>query len=284
MCAVEALGVTMQSVPGEGYRLSETVDLLREAELTERLARVPWPFHLELIDECESTNSLLLARAAQGAPHASVVACESQTAGRGRRGNEWFAAIGGSLAFSLLWRFRQGAGALSGLSLAVAVGAARALEALGVRGVMLKWPNDLLLNERKLGGILIEMSGDFSGPSAAVIGVGINVRLPASLRERLPTATDLNEYQDISRTPLLARLLEDIAGVLEEFSRSGFGAFREEWQARHAWAGRRVALQLAERRVAEGDALGVAEDGALLLRSDSGVQRFHSGELSLRPL
>jgi BirA family transcriptional regulator, biotin operon repressor / biotin---[acetyl-CoA-carboxylase] ligase len=280
---IEALGLKIHSVPGQGYRLSEPIDLLRRDELLERLSRLPWRFHLELLEACESTNSRLLSRTLEGAPTASVVACESQTAGRGRRGNEWLAPIGGSLAFSLLWRFQQGAAALSGLSLAVAVGAARALEALGVAGVAVKWPNDLLLNGRKLGGILIEMSAGVSGPSAAVIGVGLNVKLPASFMQRLPAATDLRDYPPISRTVLLAALLQGIASVLQVFSDAGFVVFRDEWQARHAWQGCRVALHLSDTRVAEGEALGVADDGALLLRSETGVQRFHSGELSLRP-
>lgn len=280
---LERLGVAVLEVRGSGYRLSEPVDLLKRDQLAERLACEPWPFRVEIVNECASTNALLLERTLQGTPHASVLAAEHQTAGRGRRGNAWLSAIGGSLAFSLLWRFEQGAAGLSGLSLAVAVGAARALESLGVHEVTVKWPNDILLGGRKLGGILIEMSADCLGPSAAVIGVGLNVRLTASMAERLPEAADLAIHGPPSRTLLFASLLEHLAGVLDEFSRNGFAPLREEWHARHAWQGREVALEVAERRVAEGRAVGVDDDGALLVRCANGVQRFHSGDLSLKP-
>jgi BirA family biotin operon repressor/biotin-[acetyl-CoA-carboxylase] ligase len=185
----------------------------------------------------------------------------------------------------MLWRFEQGAGTLGGLSLAVAVGAARALERLGVRGVEVKWPNDLFLEGRKLGGILIELSGDIRGPSAAVVGVGINVRLDRPMRGRIGRpATDIASHGGTapSRTALLGALLPSLAQSLAQFSREGFAPFREEWMRLHAWRGRRVVLSTADRRVTEGTIVGIAEDGALMLASAKGVERFHSGELSLR--
>jgi BirA family biotin operon repressor/biotin-[acetyl-CoA-carboxylase] ligase len=168
----------------------------------------------------------------------------------------------------------------------VAVGAAKALEGLGTHGVGVKWPNDLYCEGRKLGGILIESSGDILGPSAVIVGVGLNVRLGTRTRERIGgQATDIASHSSAvpSRTDVLVAALESIAGVLARFSREGFGPFREEWLQRHAWKGRRVALSQAGRRVAEGKVVGVAEDGALMLASVEGIERFHSGELSLRP-
>jgi BirA family biotin operon repressor/biotin-[acetyl-CoA-carboxylase] ligase len=172
------------------------------------------------------------------------------------------------------------------LSLAVAVGAAKALERLGTHGVAVKWPNDLYCEGRKLGGILIESSGAILGPSAVIVGVGINVRLGARARDRIGVpATDIASHSEAvpSRTTVLVAALESIAGVLARFSREGFAPFQEEWLQRHAWKGRRVALSQAGRRVAEGKVVGVAEDGALMLASVGGIERFHSGELSLRP-
>ena len=261
---IEALGVEVRQ-----GRLTQPIDLLDRGQL---------PSSVDIVDECLSTNALMLDRALQGAPHGSVLAAEHQTAGRGRRGNAWLSAVGAGLAFSLLWRFERLGPALSGLSLATAVGAARALESLGVQGIAVKWPNDLLIGGRKLGGILIEMTGE-----AAVIGVGINARLPEALAAQLPGAADLSGYGPPPRTRLLCVLLEHLAAVLEEFTASGFGALRDEWHARHAWQDREVTLQIAERRIAEGRALGVDESGALLLDAPGGVQRFHSGDLSLRP-
>jgi BirA family biotin operon repressor/biotin-[acetyl-CoA-carboxylase] ligase len=282
---IEALGVRVIKVRRSGYRLAEPIELFEPDVLAAQLRRTSPELCVEVLDECASTNAVLAERAAAGAPHGAVLACEYQSAGRGRRGNSWVGAVGGSLAFSVLWHFSRGARALAGLSLAVAVGAARALEQLGTRGVRVKWPNDLYCEERKLGGILIEVSGDALGPSAAVVGIGLNVRLNARMRARIGRpATDIASHSDAvpSRTVLLIALLESVAAVLAQFSREGFTPFQEEWLRRHAWQGRRVALSQADRRVAEGEVVGVAEDGALMLSSAKGIERFHSGELSLK--
>src|SRR5471032_1954753 len=173
---LEHLGLKMYKVTGRGYRLAEPYDCLDAAAVRAQLGPRARRFRVELLDACASTNTLLLERARAGAPSGSVIACELQSAGRGRRGNNWQSGLGGSLTFSLLWRFAQGAAGLSGLSLAAGVAVARALAAGGAAEVQLKWPNDLLHAGRKLGGILIELRGDAQGPSAAVIGIGINVR------------------------------------------------------------------------------------------------------------
>jgi len=283
---IEGSGLRVVKVRGRGYRLAEALDLFELDGLAAGLKKVSPELRVEVLDECPSTNTVLAQRAAAGAPHGTVLACEHQSAGRGRRGHSWVSAVGGSLAFSMLWRFPRGAGALGGLSLAVAVGAAKALEHLGTRGVAVKWPNDLYCGGRKLGGILIESSGDIQGPSAVIVGVGINVRLGAQARVRIgEPATDIASHNEAvpSRTTALVATLESIAGVLARFSREGFGPFREEWLQRHAGKGRRVALSQAGRRVAVGKVVGVAEDGALMLASVGGIERFHSGELSLRP-
>ena len=283
---IEGSGLRVVKVRGRGYRLAEALDLFEPDGLAAGLKKVAPGLCLEVLDECPSTNSVLAQRAAAGAPHGTVLACEHQSAGRGRRGHSWVSVVGGSVAFSILWRFPRGAGALGGLSLAVAVGAAKALERLGTHAVAVKWPNDLYCEGRKLGGILIESSGDGMGPSAVIVGVGINVRLGAQARERIDApATDIAGHSEAvpSRTTVLVAALESIAEVLARFSREGFGPFREEWLQRHAWNGRRVALSQAGRRVAEGEVVGVAEDGALMLASVGGIEHFHSGELSLRP-
>ncbi len=283
---IEALGLRVFKVRGRGYRLAEALDLFELDGLAARLKKISPELCVEVLDECPSTNTVLAQRAAVGAPHGTVLVCEHQSAGRGRRGHSWVSVVGGSLAFSILWRFSRGTGALGGLSLALAVGAAKALERLGTRGVGVKWPNDLYCGGRKLGGILIESSGDILGPSAVIVGVGINVRLGTQTRERIGApATDIASHSEAvpSRTAAFVELLESVTGVLARFSREGFAPFREEWLQRHAWQGRRVALSQAGQRVAEGKVLGVAEDGALILASVDGVERFHSGELSLRP-
>lgn len=285
MCDLEALGARVLRVEDCGLRLEEPIDLYDPALLVECLKTAYPDLRLELLDECPSTNTAVAARAKAGLAHGTVLVCEHQSAGRGRRGNTWVSALGGSITFSILWRFSQGAAELTGLSLAVAVGAARALEALGARDIAVKWPNDLFSYGSKLGGILVETAGEAAGPTAAVVGVGINLRLSRAARERIARpATDIATRGGPmpSRTVALARLISSVASSLELFSREGFAPFRQAWLKRHAWQGRRVVLSQADIRVAEGEVIGIAEDGALELASEQGIRRFHNGELSLR--
>jgi BirA family transcriptional regulator, biotin operon repressor / biotin---[acetyl-CoA-carboxylase] ligase len=282
---LEQLGLDLVRVRGRGYRLAEPYDCLDAAAVRAQLGAQARRFRLELVDACASTNTLLLERARGGAPSGSVLVCELQSAGRGRRGNRWESGLGSGLTFSLLWRFDRGAAGLAGLSLAAGVAVARALASLEIEGVQLKWPNDLLHAGRKLGGILIELHGDAAGPGAAVIGVGLNVRLHATLRDEIAQAvTDIASIsaQAPQRNWLLAAMLIELARVLEIFAEHGFAPLRQEWIARHAHQGKPVTLSSGGGKAVKGTAAGVAEDGALLLQTARGLQRFVNGELSLR--
>ncbi len=283
---LEELGLDLRRRPGRGYRLAEAYEFLDAAAVRAQLGVRARGFQLELLDTCASTNTLLLERARGGAPSGSVIACELQSAGRGRRGNRWQSGLGGGLTFSLLWRFRQGAAGLAGLSLAAGVAVVRALASLDIEGVQLKWPNDLLHAGRKLGGILIELQGDAAGPSAAVIGIGINLRLHPAMRDAIAQpVTDLATIarQVPQRNHLLAATLIELRRVLEQFAEHGFAPLRQEWVSRHAHQGRLVTLSSGEgKSTVTGRAAGVAEDGALLLETARGLERCVSGELSLR--
>ena len=183
-------------------------------------------FTVEALPECDSTSSRLLERARQAAPSGLLLVADRQTAGRGRRGRSWLSTAEGSLTFSLLWRFECSVAQLAGLSLAVGVGVARALEVSGVRGVGLKWPNDILLDGGKLGGILIELEAAPRG-MLAVIGVGLNLQLPAASAEELlhPPAALAQALSPVpDRHQLLAQLLIDLAAVLDRFAAGGFAA------------------------------------------------------------
>ncbi|MEY2633546.1 MAG: hypothetical protein RIR00_2200 [Pseudomonadota bacterium] len=239
---------------------------------------------VDALDQCDSSNAELMRRL--DAPSGSVVVADIQTAGRGRRGRVWESSPLGSLTFSLLWRFPPGAN-LSGLSLAAGLSVVEALEKLGGHGVRLKWPNDILFQKKshwgKLGGLLIELSSDSKGMQA-VIGVGLNLTQPGV--DLNPPASGLDEvllpFPDRHR--LLGLVLQGLVATLDEFSAHGFGPFRDAWQARHIWQGRHVCLNLDGERQAEGLCQGVDEDGALLLRTAAGSERFIVGDLSLRPL
>lgn len=281
----ESLGVKLFSVRGKGYRLPEPVQFLDRASVLDALAGHASRYDLQIHDRLPSTNTHLMQQAATGAPHGTCVVAELQTQGRGRRGRAWQAGLGNSLTFSVLWRFGCGAGALSGLSLAVGVALMRALQEVGVTGAGLKWPNDILHAQRKLAGILIELQGDMEGPSAAVIGIGLNLRLPQAMREAIDQpVTDL---LSITPDPVpaahgLGVILRHLAEVLEQFERKGFESLQSEWTAQHAFDSQPVAMHMPDGRNIPGIARGIASDGALLVETEAGLQRFAAGEVSLR--
>jgi len=239
-------------------------------------------FDIDVLPSCDSTNAALLSRAEAGAPSGTVVIAEEQTAGRGRRGRSWFASPGDSLTFSLLWRFAPGT-APAGLSLAVGVAVARALQKVGAGETALKWPNDILKDRRKLGGILIELVP--GAPHAAVIGIGINLRLPSGMPEDVRAASTAigTNGNAVEENDLLAALLGELLATLETFANLGFAAIRPEWMTRHAFQDVRVVLSTDFGPPGEGICRGVDTDGALLLEVDGRIERILSGEVSLRP-
>jgi BirA family biotin operon repressor/biotin-[acetyl-CoA-carboxylase] ligase len=283
---LEATGIEVYKVHGRGYRLPYPITLLDSATIARHLGDQAGRFTLDVRDTVVSTNTALLERAAAGAPAGTVLAVEWQSDGRGRRGRPWHAGVGEALTFSLLWRFPRGAGALAGLSLAVGVAIVRALATAGVSGAALKWPNDVLWEDGKLAGILTELAGDALGPTAAVIGIGLNVRLSQATRARIgQRAADLETACGVApdRNALLARLLVELGQALQAFEKDGFAPLRSEWQRLHALQDRRVTLVLPDGTRRSGSARGAAEDGAFLLETRGGMERFHSAEVSLRP-
>ena len=213
------------------------------------------------------------------------LAAEWQTQGRGRRGRVWHATPGAALTFSLLWRFQRGAGALSGLSLAIGIAVVRALARCAIADAGLKWPNDVIWRGRKLAGLLIEMQGEVNGPSAAVIGLGLNCRLPDALRDRIDQpVVDLAQISERApdRNQLRATILVENAQGLEQFAQTGFAALRGEWQGYHVYQDKTVRLTLPDGGTLDGVAKGVDESGALLIETGTGLRRIHSGDVSLR--
>jgi BirA family biotin operon repressor/biotin-[acetyl-CoA-carboxylase] ligase len=278
-------GIAVNKVRGRGYRLPDPVDFLDAKRVNAVLGDKAGRFQLELHDVVPSTNSLLLEKAAGDAAHGCCIAAEMQLRGRGRRGRPWHAGLGEGLTFSVLWRFNQGPGALGGLSLAVGLALVRALRAAGLADVALKWPNDVLCHYRKLAGVLIEVQGDMLGPSAAVIGVGLNVKLSASTRDEIDQAVvDMHSLtgRRPDRSLLLGALLAELAAVLQVFDEEGFAGLREEWQAFHAYHGKAVRVMLPAGQCHEGRVSGVSDDGSLLLETACGRLCFTSGEISLR--
>ena len=322
---VDQYGLTLFGVKGRGYRLIDPPQWLEVMKINARL-NAPDIFHIELSDTGVSSNTILLQRAALGAPGGSVLAVEWQSAGRGRLGRAWHSGLGNALTFSLLWRFESGLSVLSGLSLAVGIAMMRALKKLDANGIGLKWPNDLIagapvflmppaaltpalmeqlairlgpqadkslvISQRergqqqgKLAGILIEAQGDMLGPSLVVIGIGLNLRLPQTVRQHIDQpVSELAQVMPVlpERNHLLALLLQELAGMLNEFIRKGFAPLRSEWESYHLYQNRQVKMLLPDSTEVVGIVRGVTDDGALRVETPKGVQVFNAGEISLR--
>ena len=254
------------------------------AEEAAALGSLADAFSVELLPECDSTNSRLLADPPPDDGRIPVLAADRQTAGRGRRGRVWQSWPGAGLTFSLQWRFAPGGTVPPGLSLVVGLAVARTLEALGVEGVQLKWPNDVLVHGHKIAGILIELVSGRGRPSAAVIGVGINLRLPpeAAIESALGV-TDLARCLDAppAGSRLLGLVLAQLHRLLGICAEAGFEPLRGAWQQRNAFAELPVQI-LGEAEPLAGTCVGVDSDGALLLQTSEGLRRVLSGDVSLR--
>ena len=243
--------------------------------------------HCEVVWSLASTNGALLARGATPAGIFDFLAAEYQSAGRGRRGRQWFAPPGGALCLSVAWSFETLPKDASALSLAVGVCALRALARLARLPVQLKWPNDLLVQGRKLGGILIELRAESAGPAHVVIGVGINCALGAALTRRVRDAgtvpTDLASHGigTCDRNRLAAALINEIVRGVLEFERHGLAAFAAEWAAADALAGQVVRLDAPAGEFI-GHARGIDADGALCVQGKGALRRFSCGEVTVR--
>ena len=278
---IERSGVAVVHGLGRGYRLVEPMDFIDAARVQSMLGQQARGLALTVLDHCESTNTTLARQAESGAPHGTVLLAEWQTAGRGRFDRRWSSAPGAGLTFSLLWRFDKGSH-LAGLSLVVGLAIADALRVLGLREVRLKWPNDVQVRRRKLAGVLTEIRGDMLGPCTAVIGIGLNVRLPQATIDAIDQpVTDLarSGFGNLDRSAILGALLSGLASALERFGREGFATFRREWQAHSAGLHRTVKVALPDGGVVRGTMLGVDAQGALRIEVDGETRRVFSGEL-----
>jgi BirA family transcriptional regulator, biotin operon repressor / biotin---[acetyl-CoA-carboxylase] ligase len=288
---LRAMGVEVQSVPRQGYRLPRAVDLLEKGAIAEALspqtrARLD---RLDVLLTVDSTNKYIGDVAPATSSSAHVCVAELQNAGRGRRGRSWLAPFGSGVCMSLGWQFAEAPPTFSALSLAVGVAVARALRRFGAEDVGVKWPNDLIWRNRKLGGVLIEMRGESAGPAHVVIGIGVNVHMPAAARLQLAEQqaaliADLHEILR-ERTPtrnlLIAALADELIPMLHVFAERGFAAFVEEWRTLDTLTDAHVKV-ISGALTLYGSARGVEGDGGLLVEIDGELRKFVSGEVSLR--
>ena len=287
--ALRSLGATLHAVRNRGYRLAHGCQPLDPKEIRARLApeareRVA---RLEATWSLDSTNTTLLARPNPRSGTAEVLLAEYQRAGRGRRGRAWLAPPAGAICLSISWTFPAVPQDLGALGLVIGVCALRAQREHGAGEVSLKWPNDLLIGERKLAGVLIDLRAESAGPACVVIGIGLNLALgPALLRqiaESGTAATDLaSAVQPVpARNVLAAALVSACVRGLMEFERAGLRPFIEEWRAADALRGRAVNVSAAD-GVARGVARGIDLRGALMVETPQGIQRFISGDVTVR--
>ena len=288
---LRAMGIDVESVPRQGYRLPRPVDLLDRKAIADALPTASRALveRLEVLLTVDSTNRHVAESEPLTPGTTQVCVAEVQNAGRGRRGRSWVAPFGSGICMSMSWHFAEAPPTFSALSLAVGIAAVNALRSLGVEGVGLKWPNDLMWQQRKLGGVLIEMRGESAGPAQVIIGIGINVRMPSSVRLQLAEqqaalVADVHEIVRDStptRNALIAALVHQLVGMLQTFGERGFEPFAEEWRRLDTLADASVRV-VSGAETTFGLACGVELDGTLLVDVNGQLRRFVSGEVSLR--
>lgn len=283
-------GISVVSIKGHGYQLENPVLLLDKDSVLSALDESASGL-LSVLDirwSVTSTNTACLDLISKKqACSGYVCIAEHQSEGRGRRGRRWLSPVAGNIYMSVVWEFAGGIEALEGLSLAVGVCVAGVLQnRLGLTQTQLKWPNDILCSQKKVGGILIEMAGDATGQCYAVIGIGLNVDLPAGLLSEITQPyTDLcREMQtsDASRNSIVAMLLDTLLPMLRDYEYSGFARYRQEWKNYDALLNREVVVQYGKDECLAGVAKGISESGSILVDINGTLRRFSSGEVSLR--
>ncbi len=273
----------VHAVTGKGYRLSPGIELFDAEKILESCPESEIQ-DLQIFTETTSTNEIILDQISHGSIHRHVVLAEYQESGRGRRGRYWLSRLGSGICLSVGWRFEGSPETLMGLSLATGVGLIRALEKTGIQNAGLKWPNDVLVDGRKLAGILLEMRGESAGPCNVVLGVGINVqRMPARQEGIEQPRTDVETLlgHKISRNELASGVIKELLIMLQRYQEHGFTAFLPEWNTHDCLLGQQAVLLRAGEEIT-GTVHGVDQQGALLMDINGQTERVISGDVSLR--
>ena len=277
--ALQEIGLDIYKVTGKGYCSAAPLILLNQQAI-KTLSGVK-NVHVQQI--LSSTNQYLLDKIPDLSKGQTCIA-EYQTAGRGRRGREWISPFASHLYFSMYWRLDSGIDKVSGLSLLVGIATVNALEKLGIQGVGLKWPNDLYYQGKKLAGILIELNAQASDVCHSVIGIGINVRMPAEQGKLIDQPwIDLNSISNepIDRNRLSAILINELQLLLPEYEKTGLSTFLARWFELDCFINQQVNLIVAD-RIQTGLCRGINQQGALLLEINGQINPYIGGEISLR--
>lgn len=285
------LGIDIKAVKGKGYRLVMPLELIDKPAIFQQLTTqsIQLITDFQVHDEIESTNSHLLTLAHQQGDASGVICLsEKQTAGKGRRGRTWVSPFGCNLYLSLLWKFDIAIAELSGLSLSVGVAVIKALEQQGIHDVGLKWPNDIYWQQKKLGGILVEVTGDQGGPCSAVIGLGLNVLLSQQegqgIEQDWVDLATIMKGKKVSRNALLASIIEQLLALVSNYNAMVFKTYRDAWVGYDCMRGRAVDLFIGHEQVT-GVVQGINEQGLLSLELPTGeIKYYASGEVSFSAL
>lgn len=274
------LGLSIHKVRGRGYQLAAPLTLLDPVSIREAAPSCEWP--TLVFDSIDSTNAEALRAIERGQAAPFLVVAERQTAGRGRRGRKWVSPFAENVYYSLVLRIDGGMRQLEGLSLVVGLAVMQALRELGVSAAGLKWPNDVLVGQKKIAGILLELVGDPADVCHVVLGVGINVNMQMTDEvDQQWTSMRLETGKVFDRNHLVAALGVKLQGYLHRHQTDGFAAIQSEWEQNHLWQGRAVSLIAGVNQI-DGEVLGIDKQGALRLKVDGVEKVFSGGELSLR--
>lgn len=285
---IDSYGIKIVKTRGRGYRWINPISYLNKDLILGFSSIDPSNFNITLFDALDSTNTFLLDNLKNGIIDNNcipVVATEYQTNGRGRAGRLWHSGFGDSLTFSFGWWFDKGVSALSGLSLIIGITIIRVLRSFSISCVSIKWPNDILFDNKKLAGILIELRGEICGPSYAIIGIGINFKISDIIKSSInQEITDLSSISDVyfDRNQILSALLTEFLNILPVFVDCGFAYFQKEWISYHAFERQAVSLILPNGSVIIGTVDGVMKDGSICLMTSSGRKSYHVGDISIR--
>ena len=270
------LNLSIHKVRGRGYQLATPLELLEQ----EQLDSSPWPVLIH--HSLDSTNAEALRAIDSGAAAPFVVTAERQTAGRGRRGRKWVSPFAENIYYSLVLRMDGGMRQLEGLSLVVGLAVLSALRAVGLSDAGLKWPNDVLVGNKKIAGILLELVGDPADVCHVVLGIGINVNMrSASEVDQAWTSVYLESGRMVNRNELISRLNDSLLEYLKRHAAEGFSAIQAQWEQNHLWQGREVSLIAGVHQV-DGTVMGIDQQGALRMSVNGEEKVYSGGELSLR--
>ncbi|MDO8415793.1 MAG: bifunctional biotin--[acetyl-CoA-carboxylase] ligase/biotin operon repressor BirA [Agitococcus sp.] len=279
-------GLEIDSVTGKGYRLHTPIQWLNKEQIWSKIPSSIQQciYSFDVSQFVSSTNDVVSESLVKQNQSGIVCITEMQGAGRGRRGREWLSPPAGNFYGSIGWIFNDGFSVIEGLSLAVGVALIKAMESVGARGLQLKWPNDVLHQGKKLAGILIEMTGEVGGACQVVVGVGVNLQLPETIKQQITQpVTDLYGICDyaVDRQKITAAIVSELITLLNSYGKTGFSEWQNDWLSYDAFKNKPV-LIMGMQEPLNGIARGVDEQGNLLLDVEGEMMKVYGGEVSLR--